>query len=287
MKTIGIMKAKFLKFRRKLSYRIGEGLLGEDRPLPEETSVLPSKDKWSLALTGLILVLILGLTVFTAQQRLSARHRLTQIPQEEINRLTEEKDKLRDENARLRDDNLRLASAINEAREANLSLLDLSTEENQALLQAYRDASYQAGFWTYEGPGIRVSLQDKEGIRYDKNTLVTEIVHDADVHYYVDFLKAHEALAIQVNGERLAPTSPLLCVGSSILVNRVYHATPFVIEAGLDDAEALAQNLLNSRTYQAMVSRGLRVTIEYVENIKIEPQDDLIYVEEQVKRLGG
>jgi uncharacterized protein YlxW (UPF0749 family) len=281
------MKAKFLKLRRKLSYRIGEGFLGEDKALAETAPALGRRDKWGLALTGLIMVLILAMTLLAAQKRLSAQHKLNQAPQEEINRLTVEKQKLQDENARLRDDNLRLAASINEAREENLSLLDLSTEENQALLQAYRDASYQAGFWTYEGPGIRISLQDKEGIRYDKNTLVTEIVHDADVHYYVDFLKAHQALAIQVNGERLAPTSPLLCVGSSILVNRVYHATPFVIEAGLDDAEVLAQDLLNSKTYQSMVTRGLRVNIEYVDTIKIEPQDDLIYVEEQVKRLGG
>ena len=71
-----------------------------------------------------------------------------------------------------------------------------------------------AGFAKLNGSGLIIKVFDKK-----KNTEETGIVHSTDIRNIIDELLIAGAKGVEVGGQRLIATSPIRCVGPTILVN--------------------------------------------------------------------
>lgn len=139
-----------------------------------------------------------------------------------------------------------------------LSDQNLASEEERTQLIL---SSHLAGMTEVTGEGVRISIQDVEGIDYTAADRAS-IIHDADVRGTVNLLKASpSSKAIDINGERIIATSRLICTGPNILVNRNYMNMPFVISA-VGDSDELSQAFFESDLYRDFQARGLRISVE-------------------------
>lgn len=275
---------RFTGLKRKIIFRLGELLYPRRKPRP---SPKPGKrERLRLFLNVLAGLVFIALILALAGQKLIKTYRAQQEPLAELEKLQTTFAEAKALNERLITENERLQKTFSDTREDMMNQLNFSNPENQKLLSDYQTALVMAGMTEYKGPGIRVVLQDKEERSEDLTTALKQIVHDADLRYVVDWFKQHHAAAIAVNGERLAPMSPLICTGPSVLVNRVYKASPFVIDAG-GDGKKLAALFTESQGYKLFTERGLRISIETFDKFSIAAQRDMTYVNAQAERLEG
>ncbi len=266
--------------KRKFLYHLGEGLLkGTDKKTAQRETLYRRISLVAVSLLGVVVFLAAGTKLVRADrfQDQPGRRAVEYQKQLEDRKLL---------NEQLQSENNQLNQRFLEERSNAFVRFTEDQPESRALAEEYRIASVMAGLTPYEGDGIRVVMQDKEGIRYDSTTSASEIIHDGDIRYIVDWFKSQYAAAIAVNGERLSPMSPLLCTGPSVLVNRVYQSSPFVVEAGIDSAVFLPM-LLESEGVKQMEERGIRLTITAESELEIKSQRDIVFVNEQVKKLGG
>ncbi|HEY4410396.1 MAG TPA: DUF881 domain-containing protein [Acidimicrobiia bacterium] len=90
-----------------------------------------------------------------------------------------------------------------------------------------------------EGPGLVVTLDDSSERQSPSGNLNDLVIHSQDVQAVSNGLWAAGAEALAVNGQRVVPTSAILCVGNTLLINGTVHSPPFrftAIGAGLHDA---------------------------------------------------
>jgi len=140
-----------------------------------------------------------------------------------------------------------------------------------SLEQTLRRLQVQAGLVPVEGPGIRILLDDnnagaqaakESGLPYNPEKF---IIHDKDILYLVNELKAYGAEAIAVNGQRITNMmSDVRCVGTVILVNSTRLAPPFVIEA-IGSPERLYEAVLTGSEYPYLKAREFPVSISQEE----------------------
>ncbi len=252
-------------------------------------SKLRSK-KLSLAV-GTISTLLLVVFIFIlANKNLQAQIKIKEEPLNRLKELQREINAKEEQKKRLEQENLELNKEFEEARNMMIQNMKTESTELKSIISDYDYVLHFAGMKSFVGQGIRVTLADKEGIAYDSTTDSSEIVHDGDLRIIVEFFKSNYFDAIAVNGERISPMSPLLCTGPSVLVNRVYHSSPFVIEGGLegiDNIEDFFKQLQDQQFIKAMKDRGLKLKIEIVKDMQLNPMQDDIYINSQVDRLGG
>lgn len=106
-----------------------------------------------------------------------------------------------------------------------------------------------AGLTDVYGPGVTVTLQDAKS-ENATGPIESQIIHDSDVRSVVNELLAAGAEAITINNERVVSTTPIRCVGPTILVNNTRSSTPFVIKAigdpaGLENALNMAGGIVS------------------------------------------
>jgi uncharacterized protein YlxW (UPF0749 family) len=95
------------------------------------------------------------------------------------------------------------------------------------------------GLVAAEGPGLVVTLDDSSERESPSGNLNDLVIHSQDVQAVANGLWAAGAEALAVNGQRVVPTSAILCVGNTLLINGTVHSPPFrftAIGAGLHDA---------------------------------------------------
>ena len=95
------------------------------------------------------------------------------------------------------------------------------------------------GLVAAEGPGLVVTLDDSSERESPSGNLNDLVIHSQDVQAVANGLWAAGAEALAVNGQRVVPTSAILCVGNTLLTNGTVHSPPFrftAIGAGLHDA---------------------------------------------------
>ena len=105
---------------------------------------------------------------------------------------------------------------------------------SNVLNENLQDAKMFAGLTELEGPGIKVTLKDnpKAGLMPEDR----DLVHDIDLLRVTNELFASGAEAVSINGQRLIASSSIRCAGTTILVDGVRVASPFIISAiGKDD----------------------------------------------------
>jgi uncharacterized protein YlxW (UPF0749 family) len=83
------------------------------------------------------------------------------------------------------------------------------------------------GLVAAEGPGVVVTLDDSTHEESPSGNLNDLVIHSQDVQAVANGLWAAGAEALAVNGQRVVPTSAVLCVGNTLLINGTVHSPPF------------------------------------------------------------
>lgn len=174
---------------------------------------------------------LLGLGFLVAAQLASEGPRVRYTTQER-SPLVETATELQRQQDALKAAILGLRERIQEAEQAGEGSAALVKDLN-AQLQAARIA---AGLIPLTGSGIVLQVEDSmEPVAPDTNE-ADYLVGARDIRTLVEELWAAGAQAIAVNGERITPTTSVIDIGSSILVNSAYLLPPYQITAlGPDD----------------------------------------------------
>ncbi|SMB90811.1 Uncharacterized conserved protein YlxW, UPF0749 family [Thermanaeromonas toyohensis ToBE] len=166
----------------------------------------------------------------------------------------------------------------NKGLEERIATLRQKLEENQknqarfenrltGLQQQLDELKVSAGLVPLTGPGIIITLDDNTaGAQAAKTSSPATynpenyIIHDKNILYLVNELKAAGAEGIAVNGQRLVTTSDIRCVGTVILVNSTRLAPPYEIKA-IGDPEKLEAAILRSEEFTYLKSREFPVKL--------------------------
>jgi uncharacterized protein YlxW (UPF0749 family) len=104
---------------------------------------------------------------------------------------------------------------------------DLVRQLNLKLEQAH----IAAGLVALTGSGIVIQLEDSKAPVPPDGSESDYLVGSRDIRVVVQELWSAGAEAIAVNGERITPTSAIIDVGSSLLINSAYLAPPYQVTA--------------------------------------------------------
>jgi len=177
---------------------------------------------------------LLGLGFLVAAQLASEGPRVRYTSQERTP-LIETATELQSQQDTLKVGILDLRKKIQEAEQSGQGSAALVKDLN-ALLQEARIA---AGLIPLTGTGIVLQVEDSlEPVAPDSNE-ADYLVGARDIRTLVEELWAAGAQAVAVNGERITPTTSVIDIGSSILVNSAYLLPAYQITAlGADDLYA-------------------------------------------------
>ena len=104
------------------------------------------------------------------------------------------------------------------------------------------------GLVAAEGPGLVVTLDDSSDRQSPSGNLNDLVIHSQDVQAVANGLWGAGAEALAVNGQRVVPTSAILCVGNTLLINGTVHSPPFRFTAlGADLHDAFLSDSLVKR----------------------------------------
>lgn len=124
------------------------------------------------------------------------------------------------------------------------------------------------GLAAARGPGMRVTLTDAprsvDAPGLDPNVLV---VHQQDIQAFVNALWAGGAEAVSLQGQRLISTSGIKCVGSTVVLDGVPYAPPYVIEAvgdvgGMNFSLSTSPEVINYGRYAERYRLGLDIEVD-------------------------
>ena len=118
---------------------------------------------------------------------------------------------------------------------AQVQAIEQNGQGNAAQITALNaqlaDARLAAGLVALQGPGVVISLRDSTRPVPPGAAPGDLLVSAADLRQVIDLLWLSGAEAVSVNGERIAVTTPLTDIGSSVLVNSSYLQPPYQISA--------------------------------------------------------
>ena len=124
------------------------------------------------------------------------------------------------------------------------------------------------GLVAAEGPGLVVTLDDSSERQSPSGNLNDLVIHSQDVQAVANGLWAAGAEALAVNGQRVVPTSAILCVGNTLLINGTVHSPPFRFTA-------LGADLHSAFTDNPLVARFAEDADRFKLGFKVEDKDRL------------
>ena len=134
-----------------------------------------------------------------------------------------------------------------------------------------------AGLTELSGEGIVITLDDNSSgalaakagdpANYRPNDY---IIHDKNLLYLVNELRAAQAQGIAINNQRIAFSSDIRCVGTVIMVNTTRVAPPFEITA-LGNARRLKNAIEEGREYHYLTENKFPIEVKTAENITLPP----------------
>ena len=124
------------------------------------------------------------------------------------------------------------------------------------------------GLVAAEGPGVVVALDDSTEEESPSGNLNDLVIHSQDVQAVANGLWAAGAEALAVNGQRVVPTSAVLCVGNTLLINGTVHSPPFRFSA-------LGANLQATFMSDPLVKRFAEDADRFKLGFKVESRDRL------------
>jgi uncharacterized protein YlxW (UPF0749 family) len=155
---------------------------------------------------------------------------------------TQERSPLVETASELQADQEALKTSILDLR-ARIQAAEQAGEGSAALVSDLNDqlgaARIAAGLIPLTGSGIVLQLEDSLEPADPEGNTSDLLVGARDLRTIVEELWAAGAEAIAVNGERMTPTTAVIDIGPSILINSAYLAGPFQVTAiGPDDLYA-------------------------------------------------
>ncbi|MEO6206533.1 MAG: DUF881 domain-containing protein [Candidatus Limnocylindrales bacterium] len=179
-------------------------------------------------------VALLGLGFLVAAQ-LAAEGPRVRYTTQERSPLVETATQLQAQQDSLKASILELRVQIQEAEQSGEGSAALVKDLNERL----QDARIAAGLIPLTGNGIVLQVEDSlEPVAPDSNE-ADYLVGARDIRTLVEELWSAGAQAVAVNGERITPTTSVIDIGSSILVNSAYLLPAYQITAlGEDDLYA-------------------------------------------------
>lgn len=161
-------------------------------------------------------------------------------------------------------------TALREQVEARLAS---NTDPNQVSGPA--GAAFEYLDVTLSGPGVEVQLWDAphnaDTSAWDPNQLV---VHQQDVEAVMNALWAGGAEAMTVQGQRVAATTGVRCVGNVLLVHEQTYSPPYVIAAIGDPKELIAAINASPQVQiyrQYVDAAGLGMSVESKNSVTAPP----------------
>ncbi len=124
------------------------------------------------------------------------------------------------------------------------------------------------GLVAAEGPGLVVVLDDSTEEKSPSGNLNDLVIHSQDVQAVANGLWAAGAEALAVNGQRVVPTSAVLCVGNTLLINGTVHSPPFRFTA-------LGANLQGPFMSDPLVKRFAEDADRFELGFKVESRERL------------
>lgn len=124
------------------------------------------------------------------------------------------------------------------------------------------------GLVAAEGPGLVITLDDSSERESPSGNLNDLVIHSQDVQAVANGLWGAGAEALAVNGQRVVPTSAVLCVGNTLLINGTVHSPPFRFTA-------LGANLQHAFTSDPLVERFAEDADRFKLGFKVEEKDRL------------
>lgn len=158
-------------------------------------------------------------------------------------------------NSHLLDRQEKLLSSIEKARGASSGRTKYSGELGREIerVQAL------AGVTRAEGSGVLLTLDDAPREEIIPSLDISYfIVHDEDLLYIVNALRAAGAQAIAINGERILGHSPILCRGPSIFISKSSFTPPYEV-AAIGDAAALSAAAADAALHFIGISYSIRI----------------------------
>ena len=134
----------------------------------------------------------------------------------------------------------------------------LSGQLNDALLAA-RTA---AGLVALEGPGLVLQLEDSQAPVPPGAASADYLVSARDIRTVVEELWLAGAEAVAVNGERIVPSTAILDIGGSVLVNSAYLAPPYQV-AAIGPADLYDQMAASPGFVEIIAARADRFGIRF------------------------
>lgn len=139
-------------------------------------------------------------------------------------------------------------------------------EKDYSLKAQWEDVSLKSGFNNVRGPGVIIELDDADARQGGDPQFL--IIHDQDIRIILNDLKKAGAQAISIKGERVVPTSEIVCAGPTILINGNRYAVPYEIRA-IGDPDLLYDSLMRSERVALMIEDKIRVEIKKSKDIFI------------------
>jgi uncharacterized protein YlxW (UPF0749 family) len=126
------------------------------------------------------------------------------------------------------------------------------------------------GLVAAEGPGLVIALDDSSDRESPSGNLNDLVIHSQDVQAVANGLWGAGAEALAVNGQRVVPTSAILCVGNTLLINGTVHSPPFRFTAlGADLRSAFMGDPLVERFAEDADRFKLGFTVEDRDRISV------------------
>jgi uncharacterized protein YlxW (UPF0749 family) len=160
------------------------------------------------------------------------------------------------------DEQLYLKSRIVTLRKSIEEAQDALNDRTQSVnIQLLDELKKSLGLTEISGDGIEITLNDNPSIRRtDAEIDEANLVQASDLRDIVNILNAASSEGISINNQRVIATSPIISVGSSILVNNSHIAPPFTISA-VGDKDLIIQRLLNNPLLNSLYSRRKKSNI--------------------------
>lgn len=201
---------------------------------------------FSIALVGLILGMLLVLQFRTTNQDEPT------VPGDRAHELTVELKALAEERAGL--------ESVARDLERKLARARLGyVQAEETIKTQIKEAALLAGMTRVVGPGVRVTITNRTGAKPPGAIFA---VRDEDLLKLVNELRAAEAEALSINGQRLISTSAIRLAGSHINVNLQRITPPYEILA-TGDPIALRNSLeIKGGLVETLRDWGMDVTVE-------------------------
>ncbi len=154
------------------------------------------------------------------------------------------------------------------------SALSKHGEDSKVLNDSLQEMKVFAGLTEVEGPGAVVTLSDsaknEPGILGTVPQNPDAVIHDRDVLHVTNEFFASGAEAVSVNNHRIAGTSSIRCVGTTVLVNDVKVSSPIVIRA-IGDPDTLygAMNMPGGVLSEIRVYDPAMVQLEKAKDLRL------------------